>query len=205
MKNVRRAAPKLMGSGVALALLGVVMVWLLAGKQYTYILRSVGHLWEVSDAIAPADAVVVLGGNPARAYAAAQLYRSALAKRILLDIDGYRKLLLNLTIPSEAIETFGSGLKNTYEEACAIADWAKMNGARTFIVPTEPFFSRRVKWIFARKLGPIKARAIIDVLPITGFTADDWWLTSWGRDEFIREITGYLYYRVRYSFDRCPR
>lgn len=183
--------------------LSIILISLLTWKNYTSISTLAARVWEVSDTLGRADAIVVLGGDPARATAAVQLYRRALADRILVDLEDYRKLVLEADIPIDAVEVFGEGLSNTYQEACALADWAKKHRAHQFIIPAEPLFSRRVKWIFARKLQPLKATVMIDVLPIAGFGTDDWWVNSWGRDAFLNEIRGYFYYRVRYTFDRC--
>lgn len=186
-----------------LTFFGAIAVLSLAWKEHTFILRSAAYFWTVSDALAPADAIIVLGGGASRPYAAAQLYRSGLAGRILVDDDDDRKLVLNLNVPPQDVVTFGRGLRNTYQEACALADWATKNAAQRFIIPTEPFPSRRVGWIFARKLGRVGAGAMIDVLRIPGYAADDWWLNSGGRGQFLSEIVKYLYYHFRYLFDQC--
>ena len=164
-------------------------------------------MWAVSDTLAPADAVVVLGGSAAgtnyRPYAAAELYRRGLAGRILLDDDGDRRLVQTLDIPPQAVEMFGNGLHNTHEEACTLADWAEKNAARRFIIPTELFPSRRVSWVFARELRNLGGNVMIDIVSIPESTADNWWSRKQGRDQFQTELAKYFYYRVRYFFDRC--
>jgi len=175
----------------------------LAWKERTSILRSAADRWAVSDTLVRADAVVVLGGGSARPYVAAELYRRGLAGRVLIDDDNIRALVLSLNVPAQAVEMFGADLHNTYGEACALADWVGKNGARRIIIPTELFPSRRVKWIFARKLAGLGAKVEIDVLPIAGYGADDWWWRSAGRNFFLTEIAKYLYYRLRYSFGQC--
>jgi uncharacterized SAM-binding protein YcdF (DUF218 family) len=167
------------------------------------ILRSAADGWAVSDTLAPADAVAVLGGGSARPYAAAELYRRGVARRVLIDDDNIRALMLSLNVPSRDIEMFGSGLHNTYGEACALAEWVGRNGAQRVIIPTEFFPSRRVKWVFARKLGPLGAAVEIDILQIAGYGADDWWSNSAARNQFVSEIAKYFYYRTRYIASRC--
>src|ERR1700733_9894756 len=84
----------------------------LAWTEHASILRSVALKWMVSDALTPADAIVVLGGGTERDYAAAELYRRGLAGHILVDYDENQEFLLGLGISPQAIETFGSGLRN---------------------------------------------------------------------------------------------
>jgi hypothetical protein len=72
-----------------------------------------------------------------------------------------------------------------------------------FNIPTEPFSSRRVRWIFARQLSATGAQVMIDIIPAAGYTSDDWWLNKDGRNKFLSEITKYVYYRIRYTFARC--
>ena len=167
------------------------------------ILRLAAQSWAVSDRLDPADAVIVLGGGEDRAYAAAELYRSGLASRILVDDDADQRLVSNLDIPPQAVQMFGSGLRNTYQESCALAEWVAKNGAQRIIVPTELFPSRRVRWIFTRELRNLGATVMIDVVQIPEYTADNWWSGSAGRNQFLTEIVKYFYYRVRYSLVRC--
>jgi hypothetical protein len=62
-----------------------------------------------------------------------------------------REVLLKLGVPAGAIETFGTANKNTREEAVALREWAERNAASAFIIPSEIFPARRVRWIFRRE------------------------------------------------------
>jgi uncharacterized SAM-binding protein YcdF (DUF218 family) len=199
----RRAVRRTRAGVALLTVAAAVAVALPLWNEHTSIFRSAAQLWAVSDTLAPADAVVVLAGGSTRPRAAVQLYRSGLAARILLDDDNDRNLVLSLHVPPRAVEMFGIGLHNTRGEACAMVDWIKKNGAHRIIVPTESFPSRRVKWVFGRELESAGAEVTIDVLQIPGYTADDWWSAKGGRDNFLTEIIKYVYYRLRYSFDKC--
>jgi uncharacterized SAM-binding protein YcdF (DUF218 family) len=177
----------------------MVLVW----EEHASILRSAALKWAVSDALTAADAIVVLGGGTERNFAAAELYRRGLASRILVDFDENQKFLSGLGVPPQAIETFGGGLRNTYEEACALAGWARKNAARRIIVPTELFSTRRAKWIIAARLRESGTKAELDPISVSAYSAENWWLTIPGRDQFLREITKYAYYRFRYAFAHC--
>lgn len=184
--------------------LAIVIMLVICGiPLHSYILKIAADNWMVSDKVGPADAVVVLGGGADRSYAAAQLYREGWVSQILVDEDENREILLNLNTPPHAVMMFGRGLRNTYEEACALADWTATNRTRRYIIPTELFPSRRVQWIFARKLEGLGAKITIKVIPAKEYASDNWWLNAVARDQFWSELVKYFYYRVRYPFAHC--
>ena len=132
------------------------------------VLRNAAAFWATSDAIVPADAIVVLGGrSDIRPKAAAELYERGIAPQILVP-DGQeinRKMLLRRGIPSEAIVSYGNGVSSTYDEAIAVGDWATQKEMKRVIVITELFGGRRVRWVFNRALGAVGGR--VQVLALT--------------------------------------
>jgi uncharacterized SAM-binding protein YcdF (DUF218 family) len=175
------------------------MIW----RGHQFLLQAAAYEWSTPDALATADGIVVLGGGAARPYAAAQLYRRGFASRILVDEPDNAKTLLGLGIPPQFIEVFGRDLKNTYEEACAVKAWAQQHAAHRFIVPTEQFPSRRVKWILGQKLRDLDGYAMIDIISPSNSTIRNWWQNRDDRHQFGLELAKYLYYRVRYMKDHC--
>jgi uncharacterized SAM-binding protein YcdF (DUF218 family) len=136
------------------------------------LLRGAASLWIVSDPVTRADAIVVLGGNYyGRPLVAADLYGRGLANKILVSqaadmqqtpvtvspthTELCRTALLKLGVPPGAIESFGNANSNsnTREEAVAVRQWAERNAASKFIIPTEMFSARQVRWIFQRELS----------------------------------------------------
>jgi uncharacterized SAM-binding protein YcdF (DUF218 family) len=210
--------PKKMGVRVALAWRFVAVTLIAAGLcgwlGRAFLLRAAAHLWMVSDPLTHADAIVVLGGNyRMRPREAAALYRKGLANKVLVsrpgslyqlatgngssDYEVNRTELLNLGVPASAIEAFGTANANTREEAVALREWAKRNGASVFIIPAEIFTARRIKWIFRRELS---GKPSIEVAPFAPpeYTRDDWWKTEIGSAKFQDEILKYIYYRWKY-------
>ena len=136
-------------------MLGFLLLLGFAWLMRHSILRKAASLWIISDRIAQADAIVVLGGrSDLRPGAAAELYKCGLAPQILVP-DGQevnRTMLLRGGIPSGAIVSYGNGVSSTYDEAHAVNDWATQSEAKRIIVITEIFGGRRVRWIFNRAL-----------------------------------------------------
>jgi uncharacterized SAM-binding protein YcdF (DUF218 family) len=179
------------------------------------LMRGAAELWIVSDEVTPADAVAVLGGGLAtRPFAAAQYYQQGLIKKILLSnvrlekwqtlggldshADMNRAVLLKLGVPETAIETFGTALSNTYEEAIALREWATRNHARSIIVPTEVFSSRRVRWVLNRELAATGTQFEVPALEDPEYTSAYWWKNKLGVSAFQNEVIKYVHYRIRY-------
>jgi uncharacterized SAM-binding protein YcdF (DUF218 family) len=167
------------------------------------LLQEAADLWIVSDPLTHADAIVVLGGNSqTRPAAAAEFYRRGLANKVLVshwsDFQSNHAALLELGVPASVIEAFGKAATNTREEALALREWAEQNAASAFVIPSEPFSTRRVQWIFRRAF--LGRPVTIEVQPFDsrGYSGEGWWKTEQGPITFQTEILKYLYYRWKY-------
>ena len=179
------------------------------------LLQGAAQLWIVSDRVTAADAVAVLGGGlDTRPFAAAKYYHQRLASRILVaetrtrpaeeigavasDAQAGRQVLLKLGVPAEAVENFGSGLASTFDEAQALRAWAERTRARSLIVPTEIFSSRRVRWMLERAFEGSDVRVQVPAVEDPYYTRADWWLDVRGLVAFQNEVIKYVYYRCTY-------
>jgi uncharacterized SAM-binding protein YcdF (DUF218 family) len=104
---------------------------------------------EPSTSVEHADGVAVLGGGmETRPFAAAEYYRRGLVPKVLvsnlrsraahaelLSSETTEALLGRLGVPQSAIEVFGQGASNTYEESLAVKNWASRNHAHRLLVP----------------------------------------------------------------------
>jgi hypothetical protein len=195
---------------VALAILSAA-AWIARGP----LLRGAAELWIVSDPVAPADVVVILGGGiETRPFAAADYYKAGLVKGVLLSnvspngvealgiapahVELIRSVLLKLGVPAAAIETFGTGLSNTYEEALALQIWAKRTHARAVIVPSEIFSSRRVRWVVRHALADTATQVYVPALDSPEYDRRNWWNHEQGVIAFQNELIKYAYYRFKY-------
>jgi uncharacterized SAM-binding protein YcdF (DUF218 family) len=178
------------------------------------LLRSAADFWIVSDPIGSADAVAVFGGGlEDRPFAAATYYRQGLVKKILISnvhenpterlgvllphTAANRSVLLKLGVPEGDIETFGTDLSNTREEALALRDWATRQRMRSIIVPTEIFAARRLRWMLHRVFGNDLAIRVPALDP-SEYREDDWWRHEQGVIGFQNELIKYVYYRLKY-------
>jgi uncharacterized SAM-binding protein YcdF (DUF218 family) len=109
-----------------------------------------------------------------------------------------REILLKLGVPATAIETFGTANKNTRDEAVALREWAERNTTSAFIIPTEFFSARRVRWIFRREFFRTAVKIEVLSLEHPDFTRQDWWKTEHGVIAFQNEVFKYIYYRWKY-------
>lgn len=109
-----------------------------------------------------------------------------------------REILLKLGVPASAIGTFGTASKNTRDEAVALREWAERNAASVFIIPTEIFPARRVRWIFRREFSGTAVRIEVPSVEPPGYTRWDWWKKEQGLVAFQNEVLKYIYYRLRY-------
>jgi uncharacterized SAM-binding protein YcdF (DUF218 family) len=173
------------------------------------VLVGAANLWIVSDPVSRADAIVVLGGGLAtRPFVAAEMWRRGLADKILISqpAEGAmpshselnREILLRLGVPPGAIETFGTANKNTRDEAVALREWAGRNAASSFIIPSEIFPARRVRWIFCREFFGTAVSIEVPSVEPPNYTRRDWWKTEHGPVDFQNELLKYMYYRLKY-------
>jgi uncharacterized SAM-binding protein YcdF (DUF218 family) len=154
--TTRQHRPKVFWIGVLLA---ATLLTLLAGwLNRAQILRLTARAWIISDSVASAEVIVVLGGGvKTRPLAAMELdtvdfvpfggawQEIHCGPPTCVDLN--RAVLLKFGVPPEAIVGFGTGNSSTYEEAHELAAWARANGVRSIIVPTEIFSARRVRFI----------------------------------------------------------
>src|SRR5262249_26439494 len=192
-----------------LIVLAIAIAWMARAA----ILRGVAELWVVSDPLDRADAIVVLAGRiDVRPFAAADLYGRGFAPRVLISnlppdplktmhlwpgqTELTRQLLLKLGVAAEAIVEFGDGVTSTYEEARALLDWTRSSGAKSVIIPTDLFPTRRVRWTFQHEVASTGVRVIVHAIQPRAYGLDDWWRDERGLIDFQNEVIKSIYYRL---------
>jgi uncharacterized SAM-binding protein YcdF (DUF218 family) len=204
-----------LGKGIFAVSLLIAIIGSLMWFNHETLLIYAADQWVVSDDIHSADAVVVLGGGiDTRPFAAAEDYRKGLTRKILVanvrssraETLGVlpshaainRGVLIKLGVPDTDIETLGVAVSTTYDEARALRDWVIRTHARSVIVPTEAFSSRRVRWTLSHALVGTGTSVQIQTLDHPAHNHAGWWKTDKGLITFQNEVIKYLYYRYSY-------
>ena len=167
------------------------------------VLAGLATAWIVNEPLAKADAIVVLGGGlEYRPFAAARLFREGVSQRILVtqpelsptaqaglvvpEFDLARQLLLTNGVAPGAIQALGTNVTSTRDEALALAAWVRLNHARSVLIPTDVFHSRRVRWIFQRAFCDTPVEVHVLSVAVPGYDAHNWW-----KHEDVARIGGY--------------
>ena len=196
--------------------LALMAIGAIAWFKRTALLQSAADLWVTSDPITSADAVVVLGGGAdVRPFVAADLYSRGLVRKVLVSQvedapptkigvvlkhdEVNLRILRKLGVPDSAIELFGNGSRNTWDEAVALKAWTKQHTTSALIIPAEVFFARRARWVFNHEFSGSGIRIEVPSFdPPNGYSRANWWKTEGGLITFQNEILKYLYYRLNY-------
>ena len=163
-----------------------------------------------ADEPVPSSAIVVLGGDPSRALAAADLYRQGLAPRVLVsaaaptardrrletagittprDDELARQVLLARGVPESAIAIYGHDLQSTLDEARALHELFGDSG--TLLVVTSPLHVRRARIVLATELPRERFRVIgsrYDPVP------QKWWRDRDSARDVLLEVAKLTYF-----------
>jgi len=191
----------LAGSNVLLFLLAV-FVFLRAGAWLVH-----------EDALVPAPVVVVLsGGLPERALAAAEVYKSAAGREVWLtrplepggamqrlglpysgEEQYSRMVLIDRGVPPPAIRLLDPHVNNTADEVQAVfAELQKQPGA-VVVAVTSKAHTRRVRalWnVFSTKSN--SGKLLVRAAPQDSFDSEHWWRSSNDVLSVVREYLGLL-------------
>jgi uncharacterized SAM-binding protein YcdF (DUF218 family) len=150
---------------------------------------------------------VVGGGIQTRPFEAARLYRDGYAPRVLVasperkptdqmgltagDADVTKQILLKQGVPDSAIVIFGEEVSSTYEEALALREWVKETGAKKIIIVSDPFHTRRMRWLLRKELTTTGAQILTGIAAPLKYTVSNWWQTKQGLVKFQKELMKY--------------
>ena len=192
------------------ALLAAALVVLVAAAHRPA-LRLIGRALVVEDALAPADAVVIVaGGIPTREATAAGLYRRGWAPLVVLsnnftpnrvrelialgarrlDYQGESRVVLEKhAVPPDAIVALSVPVKTTEAELRVVAEAARARGWRRVILVTSPLHSRRVKLVWTREAsGGIEG--LVALVKEDDVPGDGWWRKRRHAEAVLHEYLG---------------
>jgi uncharacterized SAM-binding protein YcdF (DUF218 family) len=179
------------------------------------LLTAAATAWVVDEPVTKADAIVVLGGGlENRPFAAAKLFHDGLAPKILFmdvklspttelgitlpEAELTRRVLLSNNVPETAIEAIGNGVTSTYDESRAVRAWVEKTGAKSIIISTDPFHTRRARWLFRKELKGTGARICLVAAARREYQASNWWQHEQGLIDFQNEFLKSVYYHCKY-------
>jgi uncharacterized SAM-binding protein YcdF (DUF218 family) len=176
---------------------------------------GLARAWVINDPVTRADAIVILGGGVEnRPFTAAKLFHEGVAPRILYmnvrpgpavelgvippEKEQTHQILSINGVPEAAMTTLGDSVSNTYDESLAVRDWVEKSGAKSIVIPTDPFHTRRVRWLFGQQLRNLKTEVHVVAVNPVRYHTEDWWRHEEGAIAFQNEVAKYLYYRCKY-------
>ena len=168
-----------------------------------------------------ADAILVLSGSAAyeeRTSKAAELYRSGIARKIILTNDnrqgGWSKtelrnpyyyeraraeLIRNSVSPDDII-VLPEPVYGTHDESLVLRRNLEPASYRSIVIVTSAFHSRRALWTLKRTFAETGTTIGVEPVPPGGQTPGPalWWLHRQGWDDVPVEYLKIIYYRLRY-------
>ncbi len=187
------------------------LIFLVVLAAAVFAWRGVGRWLVREDPLTHADALVVLsGGLPYRAEAAAHYFESGYAGEVWLtrpegpsdqlkelDIqyvgeeDYNRQILNHLHVPESDVRILPDTIKDTEQEVEGITRELRKAGKSRVIIVTSPEHTRRVRALW-RHLAGEDLKAIVRAAPDDPFDADHWWRNTRDALSVVRELLGLM-------------
>ena len=195
--------------------LGLLLVLYLARRP---ILRYAGESLVVEDPLQPSDALVVLGGDNARAERAAragELYRARWAARVVASGPPLRSYIseADLTyrdlaergVPADALVRFAHTAQSTHQEAQALRRLVVERGWERVLIVTSNHHTRRSRYVF-RRVFPASVQVRVVSAPDHEYAPESWWHTRQGQKLFCYQWASMLLtvWELRGSIEHVP-
>ena len=160
--------------------------------------------------LAPADAIVVLGGGGAeRLRHGAALYARGIAPEIWCTGGettpgsgdgrlqlGVARLVVGGGVPERAVRILPSA--STWEDAAVVRQTAEHAGARKLLIVTSWYHGRRAMRTMQARFKGSNVELFFDPASSVTFSAADWWTDKRGRQVVLAEISKSVFYTSRY-------
>jgi uncharacterized SAM-binding protein YcdF (DUF218 family) len=209
-----------MKRGLKILILLVIILAAIGLPVYVYrfqLLSELARLLIVNDSLQPADIIFVLNGDVnSRPFLAAQLFKQALAPRIVIsqvedspavsiglypnETDVAVQVMQKLDVPAEAITVIPvkGGVTSTRDEAVMLRRYIAEHQLKRVIVVTSALHTRRARWIVAKELAGSGAALQMAAAPEWQFDETNWWQEERGLISLTNEYIKLGYYFARY-------
>lgn len=185
----------------------LVVLILLVGA--VIVIRGAGRWLVREDSLARADMIVVLsGGLPYRAEAAATIFRGGYAPEVWVtrpespapdllargihyvgEEEYNRDILIALNVPESAVHTFPGTIVDTEQEVEEIAREMRSTGKTSVLIVTSPQHTRRVRALWKHVVGN-SLKTTVRAAWEDPFDADHWWRNTRDALSVVREYLG---------------
>jgi uncharacterized SAM-binding protein YcdF (DUF218 family) len=199
------------GTLLAAPLLGLVLLYLTREPLLTAAACSL----TIDDAKAPADYLVVLGGDAeTRPFTAAALYHKGFAPKVLIfehktnritDLglapthdELYRRMLELEGVPATAIQRLPGVVGSSWDEAQTLQRFLASHHAQRVILVTSPEHTRRAHWIFRKVLARMHVEVRTAPAHHLRFDETNWWKSDEGILAYLHEYLKLPLYWFRY-------
>jgi uncharacterized SAM-binding protein YcdF (DUF218 family) len=169
-----------------------------------WLLTRLGQGWIVDDPLAPADAIVVLGGDSVdgeRVRHAVQLHREGWAPRVVVSGPYLRPHLSeaglmaqearSLGLPAEALLVARHRAGGTLEEALVLREFFAEHNLRRIIIATSDFHTRHARAAFRAVFGRNGTRILLSAASSGRFNVERWWKERVGLSTLAQRLVGH--------------
>ena len=179
----------------------------------TPLLEKIGNSLVFQDELKPSDAIVILAGSHTgnRMEEAVRVFEKGMGKVIVFSgytyypgMDshiGMKQYAMKLGVPEEKIVTEkATGENSTWGEALANLKKLERLKAKSFILVTSSFHTRRSHWVYERAIKSLNMDIVLRVQPAADpkVPYPEWWKIRSGKKHVFNEYIKLLYYLIAY-------
>lgn len=190
----------------------LLLIFLLPFCFFLAFLGPFGDYLVVEDTIQQTDLVAAVSGPEYRIVYAAELYTRGLAHTLFftggfseenqrVEASWSKYVATTHGVPGEAIQIDESAVLSTYDEAVLLKNYidAHADTIHSVTVVTDPYHSRRARWIYQKVLGD-EIRVVIAPVPRARTDFPKQWYASAATREYVfKEYVKLAFYYFRYE------
>ncbi len=195
------------------AISGVLSVILILYIFKTPVLEKIGSALVYQSELVPSDAIVVLAGSNTgnRMEEAVRIFNKRMGKVIvfsgytyypgMVSHVGMKQYAIKLGVPEgKIVAEKATGENSTWGEALFNLKQLERLQAKSFILVTSSFHTRRSHWVYQRAIKKLEMDLILRVQPAPDpkVPYPEWWKVRTGQKFVFVEYLKFLYYIATY-------